>query len=47
MMIIISSVQEDCWHPEKLFPSTDKMHLNDAIICRQKGDRTGASVPWP
>lgn len=45
--ITISSVQAECRHPEKLFPSTDKMHLNDAIICRREGKRTGASVPWP
>jgi len=46
-MVTISSAQADCRHPEKLFPSTDKMHLNDAIICRQEGDGTGASIPWP
>lgn len=43
--VTISSVQADCRHPEKLFPSTDKMHLNDAIICRREGDGIGASVP--
>lgn len=41
----INSAQVDCRHPEKLFPSSDKMHLNDGIICPREG--TGLAPLFP